>query len=85
MDDLSDDDSWDDYWTLDKNGNPHYTYKTVDGIDCAFWPYHNDTTFLLSYNNVMYNVVETDTQFEVHNLSNVLVGIFQYGEIVFIN
>jgi hypothetical protein len=82
MDDLSDDE-WDDYWTLDNNGNPHYPYITANGIRCAFWPYHNDTTFLLSYNTVMYNVVETDTRYEVH-LNNVVVGTYEYGEIIFL-
>jgi len=83
MDD-SDEDYWEDYWIPDNNGNPHYKYTTVDGIECAFWPYHNDTTFLLSYNSILYNVVDTDNQFEVH-LNNVIVGTFQNGEIIFIN
>lgn len=75
------DEYWDDdYWVPDQNGNPYYPY-IVNGINCAFWPYHTDNSFLWMYDNDLYTVYEQNNRSEVYR-NNEFIGLFQHGSLI---
>jgi hypothetical protein len=82
MDELSDDDYWDDYWVPDLNGNPHYPYTAVNGVKCAFYPYHTNDTFVLMYDGIMYNVTDTLNGSRVYDLRSNFIGMFTNGMVI---